>query len=152
MAPLAESVPPRLYGGTERVVSYLTDALAALGHEVTLFASGDSVTDAVLDPACLRGLRLDPGCRDQVAPHILMLDRVARRAGEFAVIYFHTDYLHLPLFSRGGVPFLTTLHGRLDGHETAPVFRQFSRARVVSIAAARAPERRVRQTIHRNSK
>ena len=140
VAPLAESVPPKLYGGTERVVSYLTDELVALGHDVTLFASGDSVTDAILDPACPRALRLDPDSRDQIAPHTLMLERVARRAGEFDVIHFHTDCLHLPLFSRLGVPFLTTRHGRLDGHGTARIFRQFGRAPVVSISdAQRAP-------------
>ena len=140
VAPLAESVPPRLYGGTERVVSYLTDALAASGHDVTLFASGDSVTDAALDPACPRALRLDPDCRDWVAPHVLMLERLAQRAAEFDVIHFHLDWLHLPLFSRLGVPFLTTLHGRLDMPETVRASRKFGLAPMVSISdAQRAP-------------
>jgi glycosyltransferase involved in cell wall biosynthesis len=151
VAPLAESVPPKLYGGTERVVSYLTDELVALGNDVTLFASGDSVTDAILDPACPRALRLNPDSRDQIAPLILMIERLARRAAEFDIIHFHFDCLHLPLFSRLGAPFLTTLHGRLDGHETATVHRQFSRAPVVSISDAQRaplPDRQWLATVH----
>src|SRR4051794_4836282 len=95
VAPLMESVPPKLYGGTERVVSYLTDELAALGHDVTLFASGDSLTRAALDPVRADAIRLDPACRDPMAWHFLMLERVARCASEFDVIHFHTDWLHL---------------------------------------------------------
>jgi glycosyltransferase involved in cell wall biosynthesis len=136
VAPLAESVPPKLYGGTERIVSYLADELVALGHDVTLFASGDSVTDAALDPVCPRALRLDPACRDPRAPQALLLERVARRAAEFDVIHFHADWMHLPLFSRLGVPFLTTAHGRLDLAETAAVLRRFDWTPLVSISDA----------------
>jgi glycosyltransferase involved in cell wall biosynthesis len=136
VAPLMESVPPRLYGGTERVVSYLTEELAALGHDVTLFASGDSVTRAALDPACGQAIRLDPTCRDSTAPHLLMLERVARRAREFDIIHFHTEWLHLPLFSRLDVPFVTTLHGRLDGRESRTMLGEFGRTPLVSISDA----------------
>jgi glycosyltransferase involved in cell wall biosynthesis len=134
VAPLAESVPPSLYGGTERVVSYLTEELVALGHDVTLFASGDSVTRAALDSGCARGTRLDSRCRDPMAAQFLMLERVARRASEFDVIHFHTDWLHLPLFSRVATPFLTTLHGRLDGAASRHMLRVFGRTPFVSIS------------------
>src|SRR5690242_11616959 len=97
VAPLYESVPPRLYGGTERVVSYLTEALVRQGHEVTLFASGDSRTSAKLEAFCAEALRLDPHCEDSLAPHILMLGQVYKRAAEFDVIHCHTTYLSLPL-------------------------------------------------------
>ena len=136
VAPLIESVPPKLYGGTERVVSYLTEELVALGHDVTLFASGDSVTRAMLDSICPCATRLDPACRDPVARHVLMLERVARRASEFDVIHFHTDWLHLPLFSRGATPFLTTLHGRLDGLESRTMLQRFGWTPLVSISDA----------------
>src|SRR5690349_20806301 len=98
IAPLFESVPPRLYGGTERVVSYLTEELVRQGHRVTLFASGDSITSAELVPCIPRALRLDPGVRDPLPHHMVMLDKVAERASEFDVLHFHIDYLHFPLF------------------------------------------------------
>src|SRR6476646_5039493 len=97
VAPLYESVPPQCYGGTERVVSYLTEELVRQGHQVNLFASGDSVTRARLVAACPRSLRLDESCRDQLAHHIVMLEQVLQRAGEFDLIHFHCDYLHFPL-------------------------------------------------------
>jgi hypothetical protein len=114
VAPLIESVPPKLYGGTERIVSYLTEELVRQGHEVTLFASGDSVTAARLAPTVERALRLYNGCRDHLAWHFLMLEDVFQRGRQFDVIHFHMDYLHLPLASRSGVRYVTTLHGRLD--------------------------------------
>src|SRR5918999_1766704 len=114
VAPLYESVPPRLYGGTERVVSHLTEELVRQGHDVTLFASGDSVTKARLVAPCRRSLRLDKNCIDQLAHHVLMLELVAREAATFDVVHFHVDYLHFPLSRRLDVPNVTTLHGRLD--------------------------------------
>src|ERR1700684_4166865 len=99
ISPLMESCPPQLYGGTERVVSYLTEELVRQGHDVTLFASGDSVTQAKLIAPCEHSLRLDPGCTDQLAPHILMLEQVFQRVAAFDLIHFHIDYLHYP-FSR----------------------------------------------------
>jgi glycosyltransferase involved in cell wall biosynthesis len=130
IAPLSESVPPKLYGGTERVVSYLTEELVAMGHDVTLFASGDSVTDARLEPIWPQALRLDPEMRDYLAPTMLALERVSLRAAEFDVLHFHLDYLSFSLFSRQRVPFLTTLHGRLDLPELQPVFDCFPDAGV----------------------
>src|SRR5882672_10725304 len=100
VSPLYESVPPKLYGGTERVVSYLTEELVCQGHDVTLFASGDSVTDARLISACRAALRLDNVCVDQLAHHIRLLDMVYRRAREFDLVHFHIDYLHFPLTKR----------------------------------------------------
>jgi len=134
IAPLYEAVPPKFYGGTERVVSYLTEALVDLGHDVTLFASGDSVTSARLEAAWPRALRLDPTIRDALAPHILLLERVRRVAHEFDVLHFHLDYLPFPLFSTLDTPFVTTLHGRLDLPELQPVFESFPDAPVVSIS------------------
>jgi glycosyltransferase involved in cell wall biosynthesis len=134
IAPLYEAVPPKFYGGTERVVSYLTEALVDLGHDVTLFASGDSVTSAKLEAAWPRALRLDPTIRDALAPHILLLERVRRVAHEFDVLHFHLDYLPFPLFSTLDTPFVTTLHGRLDLPELQPVFESFPDAPVVSIS------------------
>lgn len=134
IAPLYEAVPPKLYGGTERVVSYLTEALVELGHDVTLFASGDSVTSAKLEAAWPRALRLDPTIRDAMAPHVLLLEQVRRVAHEFDVLHFHLDYLPFPLFSSLDTPFVTTLHGRLDLPELQPVFDAFSEAPVVSIS------------------
>jgi glycosyltransferase involved in cell wall biosynthesis len=136
IAPLAEAVPPKLYGGTERVVSYLTEELVSLGHQVTLFASGDSETAAELAPMTPRALRLDPTIRDWVAPHIAMLERVARRAADFDIIHVHIDHFHLPLFAHMQLPFVTTLHGRLDLPEVAPVFELFRDAPFVSISDA----------------
>ena len=140
VAPLYESVPPQLYGGTERVVSYLTEELVRQGHHVTLFASGDSQTRARLIPVCERSLRLDPEQRDQLAHHVLMLEEVAKRAAHFDVIHFHIDYLHYPLSRRQPVAQLTTLHGRLDMPELAPLYAEFREMPVVSISdAQRAP-------------
>ncbi len=134
IAPLHEAVPPKLYGGTERVVSFLTEELVALGHEVTLFASGDSITDAELDSVWPRALRLDTAVRDTMAPHILMLERARRRATEFDVIHCHLDYFPFSVFSRQTTPFLTTLHGRLDLPELQPIFDTFTEPHVVSIS------------------
>jgi glycosyltransferase involved in cell wall biosynthesis len=134
IAPLYESVPPKLYGGTERVVSYLTEALVEDGHNVVLFASGDSVTSAELVAPLPQAVRLDPGCTDPTAFHMIMLDQVFRRAGEFDLIHFHIDYLHFPISIRQPLAHLTTLHGRLDLPHLVPVYRQFSRVPVVSIS------------------
>lgn len=134
IAPLHEAVPPKFYGGTERVVSYLTDALVELGHDVTLFASGDSQTKATLDAAWPKALRLDPSIRDANAPHAVLLENVRRRAHEFDVLHFHLDYQPFSLFSQMDTPFVTTLHGRLDLPELQPVFNAFPNAPVVSIS------------------
>lgn len=141
VAPLYESVPPRLYGGTERVVSWLTEELVRLGHDVTLFASGDSVTNARLVPACPQALRLDPQCKDAMPHHILMLDRVLGAAADFDLVHSHVDYLHFPLSRRiAEVPWLTTLHGRLDLPDLVPLYREFREQPLVSISdAQRAP-------------
>ncbi len=136
VAPLHESVPPRSYGGTERVVSYLTEELVRQGHEVTLFASADSVTRARLVPCAPRALRLDTRWRDPLAHHVVMLERVLRRAREFDVIHFHIDYLHFPCSRRAGLAQLTTLHGRLDLPDLALLHRTFPRMPVVSISDA----------------
>src|SRR5215469_14755776 len=122
IAPLTEAIPPKLYGGTERVVHWLTEELVALGHDVTLFASGDSVTSAKLEPMWDQSLRLSGAVRDPNALHMLMLERVRRRNEEFDVLHFHLDYYPFSLFSRQATPFLTTLHGRLDLPEHQPVF------------------------------
>jgi glycosyltransferase involved in cell wall biosynthesis len=134
VAPLMESVPPKLYGGTERIVSYLSDELVALGHDVTLFASGDSVTHARLEPVWPRALRLDAGMRDYLAPHIIMLETVARRAESFDIVHIHIDYLGYPTFKRTAAPFVATLHGRLDLHELQPLYEIFDDVPVVSIS------------------
>jgi glycosyltransferase involved in cell wall biosynthesis len=134
IAPLYEAVPPKLYGGTERVVSFLTEELVALGHDVTLFASGDSVTRGGLEPVWPRALRLDASVRDQFAPQMLLLETVYRRAAEFDILHFHLDYLPFSLFSRQPTPFVTTLHGRLDLPELKPIFASFPHVPVVSIS------------------
>ena len=134
IAPLHEAVPPKLYGGTERVVSYLTEALVELGHDVTLFASGDSQTSAKLEAVWPQALRLDPSIRDTVAPHMLLLEEVRRRADEFDILHFHIDYYPFTLFSRQDTPFVTTLHGRLDLPELQPIFDTFNQVPVVSIS------------------
>jgi len=134
IAPLYESVPPQFYGGTERVVSYLTEELVAQGHEVTLFASGDSQTSARLISPRRRGLRLDGGCVDQLACHYVMLENVVERAHEFDILHFHVDYLHFPFSKRCAVPHITTLHGRLNIPELAPLYRAFPDAPLVSIS------------------
>jgi glycosyltransferase involved in cell wall biosynthesis len=134
VAPLYESVPPQCYGGTERVVSYLTEELVRQGHEVTLFASGDSVTRAHLVAACPHALRLDEQCMDQLAHHIVLLEHVFRQAQEFDLIHFHIDYLHFPLSVRNATPNITTLHGRLDIPDLVPLYRTFPNQPVVSIS------------------
>jgi glycosyltransferase involved in cell wall biosynthesis len=136
IAPLTEAIPPKLYGGTERVVSWLTEELITLGHEVTLFASGDSQTSAQLEAVWPRALRLDGAVRDPNALHMMMLERVYQRAGEFDFLHFHLDYYPFSLFSRQSTPFLTTLHGRLDLPEHQPVFDTFGTVPVVSISNA----------------
>src|SRR4029453_12627357 len=125
VAPLYESVPPRLYGGTERVVSYLTEELVRLGHEVTLFASGDSSARARLSACCDHALPLDPTCQDSLAPHVRMLGQVYQRAHEFDLIHCHTDYLGLPLARFSSTPTVLTLHGRLDIPELFPLFCEY---------------------------
>jgi glycosyltransferase involved in cell wall biosynthesis len=140
IAPLTESVPPRLYGGTERVVSFLTEQLVAMGHDVTLFASGDSCTSAELAAVWPTALRFDASLRDAMAPHMLMMEQVCRRSDEFDVLHCHLDYWPFSLFSRQGTPFLTTLHGRLDLPELRSVYDSFPEAPLVSISdAQRAP-------------
>ncbi|MBV9655056.1 MAG: glycosyltransferase family 4 protein [Acetobacteraceae bacterium] len=134
IAPLYEAVPPKLYGGTERVVSFLTEELVALGHDVTLFASGDSKTSAHLHAVWPKALRLDAGIRDTVAPHFLLLETVREMADQFDVLHFHLDYWSFPLFTRQRTPFVTTLHGRLDLPELQPVFDRFPHVPVVSIS------------------
>lgn len=134
VSPLYESCPPQLYGGTERIVSYLTEELVAQGHDVTLFASGDSRTSARLVPMCPQALRLDAYCQDPLAHHMVMLNRVAARAGEFDLIHFHTDYLHFASFGNSGLPILTTLHGRLDLSDLPIIYREFRSVPLVSIS------------------
>lgn len=134
VAPLYESVPPKLYGGTERVVSYLTEELVQQGHEVTLFASGDSQTQAKLISPCAKALRLAPNCSDPLAYHILMLEQIAKHEGEFDVIHFHIDYLHYHWSRRHKTPHATTLHGRLDLPELLPLYQEFSDMPVISIS------------------
>lgn len=136
IAPLYESVPPRYYGGTERVVSHLTEELVRQGHEVTLFASGDSETTAELVPMCPQALRLDSSCIDSLAHHILLLERVKERADQFEIIHFHIDYLHYPISRIKGWPHITTLHGRLDLPDLKPLYREFSDMPIVSISDA----------------
>jgi glycosyltransferase involved in cell wall biosynthesis len=151
ISPLMEAVPPKLYGGTERIVAYIADELAAMGHEVTLFASGDSVTKARLEAAWPRALRLDETIRDYLAPHIIMLESVARRAEEFDVIHLHVDYIGYPIAQRTGVPFLATLHGRLDLPELQPLYSLFDEVPVVSISDAQReplPQANYAATVH----
>ena len=134
VAPLFESVPPKYYGGTERVVSFLTEELVRQGHEVTLFASGDSVTRAHLVAACRRSLRLDKHCVDQLSHQVLMLEHVFQRAAEFDVIHFHVDYLHFPLSRRQQITHVTTLHGRLDIPDLVPLYLEYQDMPLVSIS------------------
>ncbi len=136
VSPLIESVPPKHYGGTERIVSYLTEELVRLGHEVTLFASGDSVTNARLIAPCQRSLRKNEKCKDPVAREVLLVDHVLEHAGEFDVIHFHTGYLHFPVCRCLSVPHITTLHGRLDLPDLVPVFDRFRDEPLISISNA----------------
>ncbi|MBP2294341.1 glycosyltransferase family 4 protein [Azospirillum rugosum] len=136
IAPLIERVPPRFYGGTERIVSYLTEELVRQGHEVTLFASGDSVTSAKLVPCSDAALRLNQHVHDPL-PHLtIMLDEVRLRADEFDVLHFHIDYLHFPLFRDMAERTVTTLHGRLDLPDLPPLYRKFPDLPLVSISDA----------------
>jgi glycosyltransferase involved in cell wall biosynthesis len=134
IAPLFEAVPPKLYGGTERVVYSLTEELVAMGHDVTLFASGDSLTSAKLEPVWPQALRLDPSIRDWVSTYAILMEYVRQRCDAFDVLHFHVDYWPNSLFSRQAVPFVTTLHGRLDLPEFAAVYRMFPHAPLVSIS------------------
>ncbi|HXI55733.1 MAG TPA: glycosyltransferase family 4 protein [Polyangia bacterium] len=134
IAPLYESVPPKLYGGTERVVSYLTEELVAEGHDVTLFASGDSQTGAELVPMCGQALRLGGSCVDQLAHHMRMVEEVYRRADEFDLLHFHIDYMHFPTSARTEAARVSTMHGRLDIPDLEPLYRTFPDEPVVSIS------------------
>jgi glycosyltransferase involved in cell wall biosynthesis len=136
IAPLFESVPPQLYGGTERVVSYLTEELVKLGHQVTLFASADSMTSAELVAGVPRALRLDPNVRDPIPHFMLMLDQVRERADEFDILHFHIDYLHFPLFRSTSAQTLTTLHGRQDLRDHMEFYVRFADMPLVSISNA----------------
>ncbi|WP_022681310.1 glycosyltransferase family 4 protein [Sphingobium bisphenolivorans] len=134
IAPLAESVPPRLYGGTERIVSYLTEELVRQGHDVTLFASGDSVTSAELVPITDTALRLNPDVRDPIPYHMILLDAVRRRADEFDALHFHIDLLHMPMVQDFVGRTVTTLHGRLDLPDLPAFYRAFPDHSLVSIS------------------
>jgi glycosyltransferase involved in cell wall biosynthesis len=134
VAPLHEACPPRLYGGTERVVSYLTEELVRGGHDVTLFASGDSETTARLEPICARALRLDPMVLDPLIYHMVMFNRIAAQAAQFDVIHFHTDYLHFASVAARARPMVTTLHGRLDLPDLPAIYAEFPDLPLVSIS------------------
>lgn len=134
IAPLAECCPPRLYGGTERIVSYLTEELVRQGHEVTLFASGDSRTRAELVPCCDMALRLNPVVKDPLPYHIMMVEEVRRRADEFDVLHFHIDFLHYPAASAFSDRMVTTLHGRLDLPDLTPFYAASPHHPLVSIS------------------
>ena len=133
IAPLYESVPPKFYGGTERIVSYLTEELVRQGHQVTLFASGDSRTSARLIATTKTGLRLSR-CNDPLAPHICQLHDVMELANEFDILHFHNDYLHFPVTQRLNIPCVTTLHGRLDIPELKGIYRRYKSQQVISVS------------------
>jgi glycosyltransferase involved in cell wall biosynthesis len=133
VSPLFEAVPPKLYGGTERVVYYLTEELVRGGHDVTLFASADSVTSATLISTVVKALRLDTNCEDQLAPHIAQLYDVINRAGQFDIIHYHTGYLHFPFSQTCSTPDITTLHGKLSIPELQYIYQRFHQP-VVSIS------------------
>ncbi len=135
ISPLAESVPPKGYGGTERIVSYLTEELVKRGHDVTLFASADSVTSARLRPMCSRSLRMDSDSIDKLAAHVLMVEQVFQTDG-FDILHSHIDYLPFSLIRRTGIPAVATMHGRLDIKDVIPVYREFSDIPLVSISNA----------------
>ncbi len=134
VAPLCESVPPQRYGGTERVVSYLTEELVRLGHEVTLFAAGDSVTSAKLVPACPRALWHDPSCREELPHHVRLMELVFADVSRFDLIHFHVDSVQFPLLRRVACRSVTTLHGRLDLPDLKPLYDEFAEIPVVSIS------------------
>jgi glycosyltransferase involved in cell wall biosynthesis len=151
IAPLMESVPPRLYGGTERIVSHLTEELVGLGHEVTLFASGDSITAANLVPCVPRALRLDASVRDPIPYYMLMLDRVRQRVEDFDVLHFHIDQFHFPLFRSIASRTVTTLHGRQDLPDLLPLYLGFGDMPLVSISDAQrrpVPDANFAGTVH----
>jgi len=151
VSPLWESVPPQLYGGTERIVSYVTEELVRLGHDVTLFASGDSRTAARLEAICPQALRLNTGIFNRDAPMIMLQERAMGAAGDFDVIHSHLDFLGFPLARRNAVPVVTTLHGRLDLPELEPVFREYAEMPLVSISGAQRiplPQANWQATIH----
>lgn len=151
IAPLFESVPPHAYGGTERVVAYLTEELVRQGHDVTLFASADSRTSARFVPGCSRSLRTHPGSIDPLAHHLVMLEQVARRASQFDVLHFHMDYLHFPVSRRARWPTVTTLHGRLDIPDLQPLYDEYDEMPVVSISDAQRvpmPQANWQATVH----
>ncbi len=132
--PLYEAVPPKLYGGTERVVAYLTDELVNQGFKVTVFGTEDSVTKASIFPVSKQAIRLNKDCRDPLAWHILQLQQVMEHAGEFDIIHFHNDYLHFPLSKNARYAHVTTLHGRLDLPDLQPLYQKFTDVPVVSIS------------------
>ena len=136
VAPLVESVPPKHYGGTERIVAYLTDELVRLGHKVTLFASGDSVTSAELIPVCRRSFRQNKRATDYLSREVLLMDYVMQRAGEFDVIHFHTGCSHYLISRHLPIPHVTTLHGRLDTPELLRLYERFREMPMVSISNA----------------
>jgi glycosyltransferase involved in cell wall biosynthesis len=151
VAPLQESVPPKAYGGTERVVHVLTEELVSMGHEVTLFASGDSATSAQLVAAWPRALRLDPSYRDTLAAHQLELAQLARLHQRFDIVHFHVDYLHFALSRALGLKQVTTLHGRLDLPELPPLYDEFTDMPLVSISDAQRtplPQAQFIATVH----
>ena len=151
VSPLYESVPPQTYGGTERVVSFLTEELVRIGHDVTLFASGDSRTAARLVPMTKRSLRLDPGSIDALAHHVLMLERLDRERDAFDIVHFHIDYLHFPISRRADTPHVTTLHGRLDVKDLQPLYDEYQDMPVVSISDSQReplPQACWQSTIH----
>jgi len=151
ISPLTEAIPPKLYGGTERVISWLTEELVALGHDVTLFASGDSQTSARLEAGWPKALRFDGSIRDPNALHLTMLEKVRRQASEFDILHFHLDYYPFSLFSRQRTPFVTTLHGRLDLPEHQLLFNTFDGAPLISISDAQrnpVPDARWIRTIY----
>jgi len=151
VAPLMESVPPRLYGGTERVVSHLTEALVAEGHDVTLFASGDSTTAARLEACCPQALRLCDGVVDPTPHYMIMLDKVRQLADQFDIIHFHMDQFHFPIFRELSNRTVTTLHGRQDLPDLRRLYRHFKEMPLVSITAAQrtaVPEASFVATVH----
>jgi glycosyltransferase involved in cell wall biosynthesis len=134
VSPLYESVPPKLYGGTERVVFWLAEELISQGHDVTLFASGDSITRGRLVAPCERALRLDPEVREPLAYHFIMLDQLFDEAASFDMIHFHTAYLHFPLARCYGAPQISTIHGRLDIADLVPLYKRFRDIPLVSVS------------------
>ncbi|HZQ19523.1 MAG TPA: glycosyltransferase family 4 protein [Terriglobales bacterium] len=136
VAPLYESVPPKLYGGTERVVSWLTEELVSLGHDVTLFASGDSMTTAKLVPVCRESLRLSPESIDHMAHHFVLMEKVLSYKDDFDLIHFHVDYIHYPLSRRERYTHVTTLHGRLDIPDLVPLYEVYNDVPVISISTS----------------